>query len=64
MKTYAIVFCFLDKNGYIEQNEKGEIIYTQIIGADNEREAMKCFYGIEHFIENPEILSIKEVKIK
>ena len=60
--VYSIVYCFCDKNGYIEQNESGEIVYSTIIEADSPKEAIIKLKEKERFLEEPDILNIVEVQ--
>ena len=61
MKIYSIVYCFLDKNGVIEQDENGDIIYTSVVNAQNEKNAILVLKMQEKFVSEPEILRIKEI---
>lgn len=63
MKSYKIVYCFTDINGVIETNENGEVIYTEIVEADNVHQALSKLIKKEKFIEIPDILDLVEVKI-
>lgn len=62
MKSYSVVYCFLDKNGCIERDRNGELIYTSIVEADNKENAIKVLKQKEKFVSEPEILNIREVQ--
>lgn len=61
MEVYSVVYCFCDKNGYIEQNENGEIIYSNIVEAENIENAIIKLKEKENFLEEPHILEVKRV---
>lgn len=58
MKRYEIVYCFLDKNGYVESDEFGEIIYKKRVKALNENHAIQVLKEEENFIQEPEIMEV------
>jgi hypothetical protein len=59
MKNYEIVFCFLDENGYVESDKKGELFYIRNIKASNAAMAVDALMRQEKFAQLPEIVSIK-----
>lgn len=61
MKVYSIVYCFCDKNGVIEQDENGELIFSSVVRATNKEEAIIKLKEKENFLQEPDILQIKEV---
>lgn len=61
MKVYSIVYCFCDKNGVIEQSENGDLIFSSVVKANNKEEAIIKFKEKENFLQEPDILQIKEV---
>ena len=61
MKTYSIVYCFVDKNGVIEQGEEGDFIFASISSGENEEDAIIRLKEKEKFLQEPEILQVKEV---
>lgn len=63
MKAFKIVYCFTDKNGIIETNENGEVIYADTIKAESRNEAFNKLYEKEKFATIPDILDIVEVQI-
>lgn len=63
MKAFKIVYCFTDKNGIIETNEYGEVIYTELVHGLNNYDALNTFLKKENFIKIPDILDIEEVQI-
>lgn len=61
MRSYEIVYCFVDEKGRIERFEDGmEKIYVKKIEAYNGGQAIDKFKEEEKFIESPEILSVRE----
>lgn len=59
MKNYEIVFCFLDENGYVESDKKGELFYIRNIKASNAAMAVDALMRQEKFAQLPEIVSVK-----
>lgn len=59
MRNYEIVFCFLDKDGYVESDDKGEMFYIRNVKATSEVEALRVLREEENFYVEPEIISIK-----
>lgn len=57
MNKYHIFFCFLDKDGRIEQDEnEQEKYYSEVIEADTQEKALEKFYG--NFEIKPEVVDI------
>lgn len=61
MNKYHIFFCFLDKDGRIEQDEyEQEKYYSEVIEALSETEALEKFY--KNFEIRPEVVDIVREK--
>ena len=57
INRYHIYFCFVDKDGRIEQDEfEQEKYYSEIIEAETQEEALKKFYN--NFENKPEVVDI------
>jgi len=62
MRKYKVIFCFLDKNGFVERNKHGEVYYSRLIQAYNKGEAIDKLREQEKFLVEPEIVAVQEVK--
>lgn len=62
MQSYRIIYCFIDKNGCIEQRENEPLIYSSIVEANNKEDAIKVLKQKEKFVSEPEVLNIKELE--
>lgn len=62
MRNYKVVFCFLDKDGFVERNKHGEVYHSRLIQAYNKGEAIDKLREQEKFVVEPEIVSVEEAK--
>ena len=58
MKKYEVIYCFLDKNGYVESDEFGEIVYKKRVKALDETHAVEVLKEKENFIQEPQIIEV------
>ena len=59
--NYKIYYGFLDKDGFIENDENGEFIFCAIVKAQSTKEAIEKLKANEKFASEPQILDIMEV---
>lgn len=58
---YKIVYCFTDKYGMIEEAEDGnDLVYIDFYEAKNKSQAVAKLFINERFLNNPDILQVKE----
>ena len=62
MRNYKVIFCFLDKDGFVERNENGELYHSRLIQAYNKGEAIDKLKEQEKFLIEPEIMAVQEAK--
>ena len=58
---YIIYYGFLDKDGFIENDESGEFIFCDEVIADNPKEAIQKLLADEKFASEPQVIDIMEV---
>ena len=61
MKKYRIYYGFLDKDGFIENDENGEFIFLAEIKAETPKDAIQKLLDSEKFADEPQVIDIMEV---
>jgi len=57
---YKIYYGFLDKDGFIENDDSGEFIYCEIVEAKTPKEAIDKLLKSTKFASEPQIIDIME----
>ena len=61
IKKYSLVYCFLDKNGYVETSDGFEVFYNAEVYAENTQQAILKLKKSEKFASPVEVIDIKEI---
>lgn len=63
IKTFEVIYCFVDENGNIEADENNlEIFYDDFVKAKNRKDAIKLLKKKENFKSPVEVVEVIEVK--
>ena len=59
---YRMYFAFLDKNGFVESDGNGEVVYCAEVVADDPLKAVEKLEQKERFVSKAQIIDIVGVK--
>lgn len=63
MKKYSIVYCFVDKKGYVEVSNGYEVFYNAEVIASDTQQAILKLKKDEKFKSPIEVIDIKEINL-